>query len=77
MTNTYDAALAAVNADDQLRDRVLAASTSQEKCDVLRAAGVEPPTEEDFEAAKARDAASIDNAVGIVWCGPHSGHEHA
>jgi hypothetical protein len=52
MSNAYNNVVAALSADAELRDKVMAASTPKERAALLTAAGLELPTAEEIEEAK-------------------------
>lgn len=52
MTDRFIAVSTALSQDPELRDRVLAAATAEERAAILVAAGLEVPTAEEVEAAK-------------------------
>lgn len=52
MSDRFTAVMTALSQDPDLRDRVLAAETPEERAAILVAAGLDIPTAEEVEAAK-------------------------
>ncbi len=52
MTEKFTTVVSALSADPDLRDRVVAAATPEERAAILVAAGLEVPTAEEIEQAK-------------------------
>ncbi len=72
MSNAYNNVLAALAADAELQEKVLAASTPEERAALLTAAGLELPTAEEVEAARLSGVAggwtTTDCVVACAQC---------
>lgn len=62
MSSAYANVVAALNADPELQEKVLAAATPEERAAILTAAGLELPTTEEIEAAK---LAGVDGGMAV------------
>ena len=70
MSNAYANVVAALSADPELQEKVLAAATPEERAALLTAAGLELPTPAEVEAAKLSGVAggSSSPTVAAVQC---------
>lgn len=68
MSSAYTNVVAALKADPELQEKVLAAATPEERAAILTAAGLELPTTEEIEAAKLTDVAGGAQGSTAVDC---------
>lgn len=66
MTEKFTSVVAALSADTDLRDRVVAAATPEERAAILVAAGLEVPTAEEIEQAKLAGVAGGSTVITTV-----------
>lgn len=71
MSTAYGNVIAALSADPELQEKVLAAATPEERAALLAAAGLELPSAEEIEAARLAGVdggAQRSSTVGAVQC---------
>lgn len=71
MSSAYSNVVAALNADPELQEKVLAAATPEERAAILTAAGLELPTPAEIEAARLAGVdggAQRSSTIGAAQC---------